>query len=154
MMGIFCCLVFQACGKSELPTASPASGLPRVTLQVKGISINVEVASTPEQTARGLMYRESLGENEGMLFVMPEERFLSFYMKNTLIPLSIAFLEEDGTIINIEHMEPLDADTLHWSLRKSRLALEMNQGWFDRQGVEPGDRIIIPPEILRGVGDL
>ena len=93
------------------------------------------------------MFRESLGQNEGMLFVFRRPRFLNFYMKNTPLPLSIAFMKDDGTIINIEKMKPLDATSRHWSKLESRLALEMEQGWFERSGIGVGDRIVIPPDV-------
>ncbi len=146
VLGIMTC----ACRKPDQPEPRD-SGLPRAVLEIRGIKVEVEVASTPRTTARGLMYRKSMPDDEGMLFVFRKERFLSFYMKNTLIPLSIAFMRDDGTIINIEKMKPRDAYTKYWSKEKSRLALEMNQGWFEKNGVGSGNRVVIPPGVTEEI---
>jgi uncharacterized membrane protein (UPF0127 family) len=90
------------------------------------------------------MYRRSLGENEGMLFIYDSPRMLSFWMKNTRIPLSVAFLDGSGKIVQIEHMRPYDSITRHSSSRPVQYALEMNRGWFERNGVGVGDVVGIP----------
>jgi len=95
----------------------------------------------------GLSGRDTLPENGGMLFVFPEDRQLSFWMKDTRIPLSIAFIRADGTIANIEKMSPYSLDT-HLSYGPVRYALEMNQGWFERRGIRAGAQVALPPEIL------
>ncbi|MCX5910226.1 MAG: DUF192 domain-containing protein [Deltaproteobacteria bacterium] len=104
----------------------------------------MEVVQTEEQKARGLMFRESLGEDEGMLFVYGREEFLSFWMKNTRIPLSIAFMDAKGRIVDIQEMEPFSLET-HRSAYPAVYALEVNQGWFQRNGVQVGDRVNLPP---------
>ncbi len=100
----------------------------------------VEVAVTEEERALGLMYREFLPENSGMLFIFEDEDYLSFWMKNTMIPLSIAFIDSDGVIVDIQDMEPYTT-TPHISKKPARYALEVNQGWFKKHGVKVGDRV-------------
>jgi uncharacterized membrane protein (UPF0127 family) len=120
----------------------PSRGLPgeRLELEVKGVRLSVEVASDDLSRRRGLMDRESLPENAGMLFLYPTPAKLGFWMKNTLIPLSIAFIDDTGTIIQIEHMRPKD-ESLTRSMTLVKYALEVNQGWFARHGIAEGDRL-------------
>jgi uncharacterized membrane protein (UPF0127 family) len=123
--------------------ACSASSLPTVTLTVGGNEITAEVADSAEERAIGLMNRKTLPENHGMLFVFDTDSQVSFWMKNTLIPLSIAFISSDGTIRQIEDMEPGSlASTV--SERHVRYALEMNRGWFEENGVGPGDVLSVP----------
>lgn len=112
-------------------------------LTIKEKKIRVEVARTDGEKSKGLMFREKLGENEGMLFVFEREEILSFWMKNTRIPLSIAFITKDGKIVDIQDMEPFDLQS-HVSARPARYALEVNQGWFKKNGTEVGDFVRIP----------
>ena len=141
--GVFlsCALILAIASCSNEP---PPLRLEKARLLVKGKTILAECARGPEEQARGLMYRRSLGENEGMLFIYDSPRSLSFWMKNTRIPLSIAFMEGDGKIVQIERMQPYDCITLHPSSQPVQYALEMNQGWFERNGVGVGDVIEIP----------
>jgi hypothetical protein len=113
-------------------------------LTIKGRKIRVEVARTEDEKARGLMFRESLGKDDGMLFVYDREEFLTFWMKNTPIPLSIAFIDRSGKIVDIQDMEPFSLAT-HASALPAQYALEMNKGWFKRNGVAVGDLVKIPP---------
>ncbi|NWF55942.1 MAG: DUF192 domain-containing protein [Syntrophaceae bacterium] len=115
-------------------------------LTIKGREIRVEVARTEEEKARGLMFRDKLGIDEGMLFVYEKEEFLTFWMKNTLLPLSIAFIDRKGMIVDIQDMEPFSLRT-HTSARPARYALEMNKNWFRKNGVQPGDMVKIPPAL-------
>lgn len=112
-------------------------------INVAGIELEVELATTSEEHILGLMYRDKLEENGGMLFVYPRENILSFWMKDTRIPLSIAFIREDGRIIQIDSMKPYSLDT-HVSKEKARYALEMNEGWFKVHNVREGDTVKIP----------
>jgi uncharacterized membrane protein (UPF0127 family) len=114
--------------------------LPEIPLTIRGHALKAEVAATDATRMQGLMHRRMLPENYGMLFVFPQATTLSFWMQNTYLALSIAFLDDSGTIINIEDMKPLTTDT-HHSARPARYALEMNQGWFKKRGIKPGDRI-------------
>jgi uncharacterized membrane protein (UPF0127 family) len=111
-------------------------------VSVDSIPISVEVADSDFLRDRGLMFRQSMGEDEGMLFIFPEADQRGFWMKNTYIPLSIAFLDDRGVILNIADMSPHDLKTTH-SEGPSRCALEMNQGWFERNGIVPGSRILV-----------
>jgi len=121
-----------------------AQRLPAVELRAGFHLIRAEVARTPEQRAIGLMHRKELGANDGMLFVFEQPATQCFWMKNTLIPLSIAFLDDRGRVVNIADMQPQSLDS-HCSARPVRFALEMNQGWFARRGIEPGFKLDGPP---------
>ena len=111
-----------------------------ITLNAGMHVIQAELAVTPEQRAIGLMHRRDLPTNNGMLFVFEQTEPQCFWMKNTLLPLSIAFVAEDGTVVNLVDMKPLD-ETSHCSAKPVRYALEMNQGWFAKRGVKPGSRL-------------
>ena len=109
-------------------------------LELGGTSLIVEVASDDSSRKLGLMNRESLPESRGMLFMFRTVREQSFWMKNTLIPLSIAFISDEGEILQIEHMKPNDLNGTG-SKHKVQYALEVNKGWFERHGIVPGARI-------------
>jgi hypothetical protein len=112
-----------------------------VPIRVGGIEIQVEIADSEAERSRGLMFRESLPENQGMLFVYDTQReTLGFWMRNTLIPLDIAYADREGRIVDIRQMEPRDERTVS-SAAPAMYALEMNQGWFEKNGVRVGDRI-------------
>jgi len=106
------------------------------------VEITVEIARTDEERAKGLMYRKNLPDGEGMLFIFDRDQQLSFWMKNTLIPLSIAFISSDGRIIDIKDMQPNDLNSIK-SSRSVRYALEVPQGWFGRVSVTVGDIVKI-----------
>ncbi|OQA17057.1 MAG: hypothetical protein BWY64_02284 [bacterium ADurb.Bin363] len=129
---------------SQITTPSPrptvAIVFEKKTIAVKNIPLIVEIADTPEKRQVGLMYRESLDENQGMLFIFPRPDMYSFWMKNTLIPLSIAFIEEDGIIKQIEDMEP-GIETSHTSDFHVKYALEVNKGWFNKNHIKTGDKV-------------
>jgi uncharacterized membrane protein (UPF0127 family) len=108
----------------------------------KSVTIKVEIAKTDEERSRGLMFRKSLADGEGMLFVFERDQPLSFWMKNTLIPLSIAYISSDGRIMEIRDMEPGNLDPVR-SSRSVRYALEVPQGWFGRVNLGIGDRLIL-----------
>ena len=110
------------------------------------VEVEAEIADSGTERERGLMERTALAEDAGMLFVFGRERRLSFWMKNTLIPLSIAYIDAEGRIVDIEDMEPLDDQTKHPSAEPSKYALEVNQGFFDERGVEVGDTVEGLPE--------
>lgn len=129
-------LVTSACG---VPRS--AAGLLVIPVQIGDHSIKVEITQTSTEQARGLMYRREMARDQGMLFAYPDERVLSFWMKNTFIPLSIAFLDTEGRILRIAHMKPQDL-TPHSSIQPARYALEMNHGWFEKAGVRAGDHAV------------
>jgi uncharacterized membrane protein (UPF0127 family) len=103
-------------------------------------TVYVEIADSPAERQRGLMYRETLEPDRGMLFIFESSRMLSFWMRNTYVDLSIAYIADDGTIIDILDMYALDETSVP-SSAPARFALELNQGAFDRLGVFEGDRI-------------
>ena len=114
--------------------------LPQVGLSVGGHNLVAEVAANDSQRSTGLMHRRMLPENRGMLFIFPDEAFHSMWMMNTYVPLSVAFLDREGTIINIEDMQPQTKNT-HSAKKPAKYALEMNLGWFAKRGVKPGAKI-------------
>lgn len=118
----------------------PQADLPRITLNVKTLHIQVQVASTHQQQTTGLMWRTEMPANDGMLFVFPQAATQCFWMRNTYLPLSAAFIADDGTIINIADMQPLSLDD-HCSQAPARYVLEMHQGWFNTNQISPGDLI-------------
>jgi len=118
--------------------------LPAITLQAGMHNIRAAVAQTPEQRQTGLMFRREMAQHEGMLFVFDEASPQCFWMKNTPLPLSIAFLADDGTVVNIADMKPQALDS-HCSARPVRFVLEMNQGWFAKRGIKAGSKIAGPP---------
>lgn len=114
--------------------------LETITLNAGMHNIRAEVALSPEQRAIGLMYRREMAAHEGMLFVFEQPAPQCFWMKNTLLPLSIAFLADDGTVVNIADMKPQTLDS-HCSDKPVRYALEMNQGWFAKRGIQAGAKL-------------
>jgi uncharacterized membrane protein (UPF0127 family) len=116
------------------------TALPEVTLQIKGHKLVAEVAANDSARTTGLMHRRMMPENRGMLFVFAQTQPLSFWMMNTYLPLSIAFADEQGVIVNIDDMKPLTTDP-HPSSKPARFALEMNRGWFAKRGIKAGARI-------------
>ncbi len=130
-------LLFPA---TVLPGSCPT---PATTIGVGGVTLTVEVADDPLERSQGLMYRESLPEDRGMLFVYPDEEPRAFWMKNTTIPLSIAFADAEGVIIGIMDMAPDDGRTRYRSSGPAMYALEVNRGWFQRHAVKAGDKIRI-----------
>ena len=114
-----------------------SKNLLKIPLYIKDKEIWVEVAKTPEETSNGLMGRKHLGKDEGMLFIFEVEDYHGFWMKNTLIPLSIAFIDKDGRIVKITDMKPLSLQT-HAPPRPVLYALEMNKGWFSTNGIKVG----------------
>jgi uncharacterized membrane protein (UPF0127 family) len=141
-------LLLWAAGPLGAVAQEAPQRLPAITLNAGMHNIRAEVAQTPQQRAIGLMHRREMPMHEGMLFVFEQAGTQCFWMKNTLLPLSIAYLEDDGTVVNIADMQPESLES-HCSARPVRHALEMNQGWFKRRGVKAGDRITGPPFAAR-----
>ena len=105
------------------------------------VKLNTEIADTDEEREKGLMNREFLDESDGMLFVFREEQKLAFWMKNTCIPLDIAYIDKNGIIKEIYHMKPLDASLIYNSINPVMFALEVNMGWFSRHKIKTGSKI-------------
>ena len=118
--------------------------LAAVRLNVGIHNINAEVARTPDERSTGLMFRQSMPASDGMLFVFDQPATQCFWMKNTYVPLSTAFLADDGSIVNIADMQPQALDS-HCSTKPVRYVLEMNQGWFAKRGIKPGARLTGAP---------
>jgi uncharacterized membrane protein (UPF0127 family) len=119
---------------------TPQTNLQRTTLSTGIHRIDTQVAVTPEQREVGLMYRKEMPQHEGMLFIFESPSRLCFWMKNTLIPLTVAFIADDGSIVNLENMKPQTTEP-HCAAKPVRYVLEMNQGWFEKKGAKPGSKI-------------
>ncbi len=146
-------LALAALLASMSASAQPADGkpqsLPITNIKVGPHPVAAEVAATPDQRTIGLMYRFSLPADHGMLFVFPEPQPLSFWMRNTYIPLSIAYIDVEGRILNVVEMAPR-SDATHPSRGEALYALEMRKGWFADKGVGPGTRVTgLPPASKR-----
>jgi uncharacterized membrane protein (UPF0127 family) len=120
--------------------AAAAQSLPLLDLTAGFHRIQAEVANTPQSRAQGLMYRQEMAQHRGMLFVFQDSAPHCFWMKNTLLPLSIAFLDEAGRIVSLAEMQPKSEDN-HCAAKPARYALEMNAGWFSQRGLKAGDTI-------------
>ncbi|WP_061494872.1 DUF192 domain-containing protein [Ramlibacter tataouinensis] len=140
-------LASLALAASALPAAAqdqPQTQLPRVTLSAGMHQIDAQIAQTFEQRMTGLMFRKDMPQHEGMLFVFDQPTVQCFWMKNTLLPLTAAFLADDGTVVNLADMKPQALDS-HCSAKPVRYVLEMNQGWFAKKGIKPGMKLTGPP---------
>jgi uncharacterized protein len=120
-----------------LPALAYGAPLPTITLTIDDHRLTAEVASTPDDRATGLMNRFSLQPDHGMVFVFDRPQPLAFWMKNTYVPLSIAYVDANGKILNIEDMQPQD-ESSHWSRGPALFAIEMRQGWFRAKGIVAG----------------
>ena len=118
--------------------------LQRTTLGAGMHQITAQLAVTPEQRQTGLMFRKEMPQQEGMLFVFEQVAQQCFWMRNTLLPLTAAFIADDGTIVNLADMKPQTTDS-HCSAKPVRYVLEMNQGWFAKKGIQAGARLSGPP---------
>ena len=119
---------------------SPQLDLPRIPITVGIYLIDAQVAATPEQRATGLMLRSEMPQSEGMLFVFEYPSEQCFWIKTPLLPLTAAFVADDGTIINMADMKPRTTNS-HCSKKPVRFVLEMNRGWFDKKGIKPGAKL-------------
>lgn len=137
----FACSLFLAGTTASAQTQpGPQMGLARTQLTAGMHRLDVQLAQTPEQRQVGLMWRKELPVHEGMLFVFEQAATQCFWMRNTLIPLTAAFVEEDGTIVNLADMQP-QSDDSHCSSKPVRFVLEMNQGWFAKRQIKPGFKL-------------
>ena len=131
---------FQVVHAAEEPQLT----LPRVKMSAGMHQIDAQVAQHNEERSTGLMFRKEMPQHEGMLFVFDQPSRQCFWMKNTLLALTAAFVSDDGTIVNLEDMKPQTLES-HCSLKPVRYVLEMNQGWFARKGVKAGTRLAGQP---------
>ena len=155
---VFCAFALLPLSAQDI--SEPNVGLETVTLHVGKADIKAEIAATTQEDARGLMYRHSLGDNVGMLFFLPGPETTQFWMKNCFIPLSVAFIGKDGTILEIHDMQPPppgipdDQEPLTRSDSSQIFyALEANLHWFALNGVKPGDKITPSLEKLKQDAD-
>ena len=139
-------LTLLALAAALLPAAAQDAqmNLPRVKLSAGMHQIDAQVAQTSEQRATGLMFRKEMPQHEGMLFAFEQPSVQCFWMKNTLLPLTAAFVADDGTVVNLADMEPQTLAS-HCSDKPVRYVLEMNRGWFARKGIKPGMKLAGEP---------
>lgn len=121
-------------------SAQPMAKFPAIPLNIGIHVIQAEAAASPAQREQGLMYREKMGLNEGMVFLFGAPTTVCMWMKNTLIPLSVAFIDEQGKIVNIADMQPHSTES-HCGSKAVKYALEMNQGWFKQKNIKPGTQV-------------
>lgn len=137
-------LAAVATSHQAMAQSVPQVNLPRVALTAGMYRIDAQVASTPTQRQIGLMQRRDMPAHEGMLFVFEQPGVQCFWMKNTPLPLTAAFVADDGTIVNLADMQPLSEDS-HCSAKPVRYVLEMNQGWFAQRGLKAGRKLAGTP---------
>ena len=126
---------------SALALAQPAQmNLPRTKLSAGMYLLDVQLAQTPQERQTGLMFRKDMPQHEGMLFVFEQPAPQCFWMRNTLLPLTAAFVADDGTIVNLADMKP-QTDDSHCSSKPVRFVLEMNQGWFAKRNIQAGYKL-------------
>ncbi|AVS70911.1 DUF192 domain-containing protein [Paracidovorax avenae] len=133
-----------ACLGAAQAQEGPQLDLQRVDLAAGMHRIDAQLAATPQERETGLMHRKDMPSNEGMLFVFSVPAVQCFWMKNTLLPLTAAFVADDGTIVNLADMKPQTLDS-HCSDKPVRFVLEMNQGWFAKRGIKPGSKLAGAP---------
>ena len=137
--------LFSAAGGTGAQSAAEQpQQLQAITLSAGMHNIRAELALTPEQRQKGLMYRRDLATHQGMLFVFEDATPQCFWMRNTPTPLTIAFVADDGSIVNLADMKPFD-ESSHCSARPVRYVLEMNQGWFAKRGIKAGFKLVGAP---------
>jgi hypothetical protein len=132
-----------AAGLLAFAVALPATAdktLKTTSLSMGKNAIRVEIVENDDDRSKGLMFREKLGKNDGMLFIFDDPGYHSMWMKNTLIPLSVAFVDRDGVILNVEEMEPQTLDS-HTAAGPAKYAIEANKGWYAERKIKPGDRV-------------
>jgi len=122
----------------------PQTNLPRVTLHIRHQPLEAQLATTPKQRQIGLMHRTQMPQNEGMLFIYQDDAERCFWMRDTPLPLSAAFIDKDGIIVKLVAMQPL-TDKSHCSEQPVRFVLEMQQGWFKQRGITIGERLYDVP---------
>lgn len=129
-----------AAGFTPAWSKESAPSLPTIVLMAGSQAIRAEVAATDDTRQKGLMFREKMAKNAGMLFVFSEVAYHAMWMRNTPLPLAVAFMDESGKIVSIHEMQPF-TDTTHQAAGPARYALEMNGDWFARNKIKTGDTI-------------
>ena len=137
---VYAAMALSMFGISVSAQEGPQMNLPRTSLTAGIYQINTQLALTPEQREIGLMFRRDLPQQEGMLFVFEQPGTQCFWMKNTFLPLTAAFVDDQGTIVNLADMKPQTTDS-HCSTKPVRYVLEMNVGWFTKKGIKAGSKL-------------
>lgn len=132
----------QFCASWSAARTPPQEILPTITLRIGGVAVEAEVADEIDERTIGLMGREELADGKGMLFVFRDPQAMNFWMRDTLVPLSIAYVNAAGLIREIHELKPLDETAAQSAFRDLVYALEVPQGWFQRNKILPGDRIL------------
>jgi uncharacterized protein len=130
-----------SCGEKSAPPAAPKTVNDHFPIRIGERTVRMQIAALPPEMERGLMFRQSLGADEGMLFVFPQPDRLSFWMRNTILPLDIGYINAEGVLREIYPLHPRDETSVASHGRDLKFALEVNQGWFKANGVKPGDRL-------------
>lgn len=130
-----------SCGDQPAAPAAPKTVNDYFPIKVGAQTVRMQIAALPPEVQRGLMFRQSLGRDEGMLFVFTRTEQMSFWMRNTTIPLDIGFFDAQGVLREIYPLHPLDERSVTSRARDLKFALEVNQGWFKERGVKPGDQL-------------
>lgn len=141
VISIFCIFPFFVSCENRVKKL-PVQELTIIKADHSSVAVLAEIAKTDEERAQGLMYRKEVKAGEGMLFVFDRDQIMGFWMKNTEIPLSIAYISSDGIILEIHNMKP-HSEAPVTSSRSARYALEVPQGWFESAGVKIGDKVNI-----------
>lgn len=144
ILAAYALVILSPVGWTQMVDQRPQLTLARVTLLAKFYRIDAQVAQTHEERQIGLMFREKMPANEGMLFVFEQASRQCFWMKNTQLPLTAAFIDDDGTIVNLADMQPLTEQS-HCSVKPVRFVLEMGRGWFATKGIKVGHQLTGPP---------
>jgi uncharacterized membrane protein (UPF0127 family) len=131
---------------ASLLAAMPATAAGTITMRIAGHALKAEVAVSDAERAKGLMFREKMGKDDGMVFVFDEPGYHSIWMRNTLIPLSVAFIDKGGTILNIIDMEPR-TENLNTAAGPASYAIETNKGWFAEKKIKAGDKVTGLPKL-------
>jgi uncharacterized protein len=134
------CLL-AACGEKPSAATSPKTVNDFFPVKIGARTVRMQIAALPPEVERGLMFRPSLGRDEGMLFIFSRGQQMSFWMRNTTIPLDIGYIDAQGVLREIYPMYPLDEKSVVSRGRDLKFALEVNQGWFKENGVKPGDKL-------------
>lgn len=139
-------LALSACGEGNDPAATPTPGVVTIQQGSTRATVQIEIAATFAARQQGLMLRQDLSEDAGMLFVFPADVHYGFWMKNTYIPLDIAYISLSGEVLEVRAAKPLDETILTPAL-PYRYVLEVNQGWFERHRLAPGAIVTLPPNL-------
>ena len=146
LLGLF--LAAPLPGRAQTGPDDSVGQMAKVTLHIGKASLTTQIAASSAQQERGLMYVTKMPDNDGMIFLLPKITTATFWMKNTLIPLSIAFIDKDGVILEIHDMKALDETITRSDSDQVAYALETNLHWFALNGIKPGDKIDPPPSTL------